>query len=173
MEKQKTIIGRTTEISLVADGNLPIPAKIDTGADGSSIWASEFSMDETGHLSYCLFAKDSQYYTGKRHTAKTYQVSAVRSAHGSLQVRYKIKMSVIIEGRKVKGTFTLADRSQNTFPVLIGCRLLNKKFIVDVSKGKHYDSEAHIGVGPFNQEFKKDPVSFFKKYHHENERGDI
>lgn len=173
MIKQKTIIGRTTDIVLVSEDSLKIPAKVDTGADGSSIWASEFSMSDDGSLSFCLFAKGSPYYTGRRHSTKKYKASAVRSAHGTLQVRYKIELTVVIEKRRVRASFTLADRSLNTYPVLIGCRLLNNKFIVDVSKGRRRIAEKAIGDGPFNAELRKDPVGFFEKYHLENERGDV
>lgn len=173
MKKQMAIIGRTTDIVLVSEGDLIIPAKVDTGADSSSIWASELSMGDDGSLSFCLFAKGSPHYTGRRHTTKKYKASAVRSAHGTLQIRYKIELTVIIEKRKVRASFTLADRSSNTYPVLIGCRLLNKKFIVDVSKGRRDHPERVVGDGPFNAELNEDPIGFFEKYHLENERGDV
>lgn len=173
MHKQKTVIGRTTDISIVAEDIKDVPAKVDTGADGSSIWASEFSMTSDGSLSFCLFAKGSKFYTGKRHATKNYKVSVVRSAHGTLQVRYKVRLSVYIHGRRVRGTFTLADRSHNEYPVLIGCRLLTNRFIVDVSKGKRQRSEEYAIKASFNQELKKDPVGFFEKYHRGNERGDV
>ena len=149
-----------------------VPAKVDTGADRSSIWASELAMSDDGVLSFCLFAKGSEYYTGRRHTTRSYRASAVRSAHGTLQVRYKIELSVIIEKRRIKASFTLADRSLNTYPILIGCRLLTNKFIVDTSLGRPRKGEKEIG-GLFNTELKENPVGFFEKYHLENERGDV
>lgn len=173
MKKQKAIIGRTADVVIVSEDNLTIPAKVDTGADGSSIWASELSMSDDGVLSFCLFAKGSEHYSGRRHVAETFTASAVRSAHGTLQVRYKIDLSVIIEKRKIRASFTLADRSLNTYPALIGCRLLNNKFIVDTSIGRRDQTEKGAGDGRFNAELREDPVSFFEKYHLENERGDV
>lgn len=173
MKKQKAIIGRTADVVILSEDNLTIPAKVDTGADGSSIWASELSMSDDGILSFCLFAKGSEYYSGRRHVAKTFTASAVRSAHGTLQVRYKIELSVIIEKRKIRASFTLADRSLNTYPALIGCRLLNNKFIVDTSIGRREQAEKAAGDGRFNAELREDPVGFFEKYHLENERGDV
>ncbi|HRQ86870.1 MAG TPA: RimK/LysX family protein [Candidatus Saccharibacteria bacterium] len=170
MQQRKVTIGRTTDISLLAENSLVVPAKVDTGADSSSIWASSLAMDAKKGLSFVLFSHDSPLYTGQRHHTKNYKVSAVRSAHGNLQVRYKVQLTVVIEGRRVKGTFTLADRSKNTYPILIGCRLLNNKFIVDVSKGRKQKNKSLL---TFNQELKEDPVAFFNKYHHQNERGDI
>lgn len=176
MEKQKSTIGRATNMVLVSEGDIRVPAKVDTGADSSSIWASELTMNDDGTLSYCLFAKGSEYYTGRRHTVKEYSVSAVRSAHGTVQVRYKVRLSVIIEGRKIRATFTLADRSLNTYPVLIGCRLLTGKFIVDVSKGREASKKKRLRMnekGSLRAELYADPANFFEKYHLGNERGDV
>ena len=173
MKKQKAIIGRTTDITVVSEDNVVIPAKVDTGADSSSIWASELSMGDDGTLSCFVFWEGSHVYNGHPPATKKYTASAVRSAHGTVQVRYKIELAVIIEKRRVRASFTLADRSSNTYPVLIGCRLLNNKFIVDVSEGRRERTERTAGDGPFNAELKQDPVGFFEKYHLENERGDV
>lgn len=169
--EEKTVIGRTAKMSIPSEGITGVMAKIDTGADGSSIWASELNIDENNVLSFCLFAKGSKYYTGKRHTTESFTASAVRSAHGTLQIRYKVQMVVRLGGRRVRGTFTLADRSRNTYPVLIGCRLLNKKFLVDVAKGvRAVDRERKLGI---EEELRRDPRAFFEKYHRNNHRGDI
>ena len=58
----------------------------------------------------------------------------VRSSNGQLQYRYLIKTSVIIFGKKYKTEFTLTDRGKMKYPILIGRKLLNKNFVVDVSK---------------------------------------
>lgn len=168
---KKIVIGRTAAVTFPLEHIHDVPAKVDTGADGSSVWASELNVDRHHVLSYCLFAEGSPYYTGTRHSTDTYTVSTVRSAHGTLQVRYKIQMVVQLAGKRVRGTFTLADRSKNTYPILIGCRLLNKKFLVDVEKGdRPTKNEERTGIG---EEFRKDPHAFFKKYHNNNQRGDI
>ena len=169
--KDKIVIGRTAKIGIPVEDIRDVLAKIDTGADNSSIWASELYVDEDNELSFCLFAKGSEHYTGVRHATRAYTVSAVRSAHGTLQVRYKIQMVVRLGGRRVRGTFTLADRSKNTYPVLIGCKVLNKKFLVDVAKGvRAVRREKKLGI---EEELRRDPRAFFEKYHSNNQRGDI
>ena len=165
------VIGRTTSVDFIAEHIPDVPAKIDTGADSSSIWASDLHIDDNGHLSYKLFAKGSVYYTGKTHATSDYDIVLVKSAHGSQQVRYRTKILVSIDGRKIRGTFTLADRSKNTYPVLIGCKTLYKKFIVDVSRGipvKQKNSSNKLTL-----ELQADPKKFFEKYHRDNQRGDI
>ena len=92
----------------------------------------------------------------------------MRSAHGDLQVRFRIHMTIILGGKKIRGTFTLADRSKNKYPALIGCKILNKKFLVDVSKGAIRENRSD----KITQELKRDPKVFFEKYYHNNPRGD-
>lgn len=170
--KKLITIGRTTTIDLFDEGAKNIPAKVDTGADSSSIWASELEMSQDGVLSYVFFAKGSQYYSGKRHESSQYEVRRVWSSHGVPQVRYRVKMTIVVEGRRIRGTFTLADRSQNNYPVLLGCRLLNGKFLVDVSKGFKMKRQ-EISAKQLTLEAKQDPVVFFKKYYKSNNREEV
>lgn len=163
--RPKTTIGRTSTASFPFDGADNVPVKIDTGADTSSIWASDIRMEDDNALSFALFAPASPHYSGKRHRTKAYNVRYVRSSNGQGQVRYSVKLTIVLAGRKIKGSFTLADRSRNTYPALIGCRLLSGKFIVDVSKGKTKPDERKLRSKALEAELKRDPKVFFEKYH--------
>ena len=168
MSDKKVIIGRTEYIVIPSEGARSIRVKIDTGADRSSIWASNITMSDDGELSFTLFAPESKYYSGTVYRTKNFEASRVRSAHGDLQVRFRIHMTIILGGKKIRGTFTLADRSKNKYPALIGCKILNKKFLVDVSKGAIRENRSD----KITQELKRDPKVFFEKYYHNNPRGD-
>ncbi|RKV97831.1 MAG: hypothetical protein D8G53_04115 [Candidatus Saccharimonas sp.] len=168
MNDEKVIIGRTAHIVIPSEGVRSIRVKIDTGADRSSIWASNIAMSDDGELSFTLFAPESKYYSGTVYRTKNFEASRVRSAHGDLQVRFRIHMTIILGGKKIRGTFTLADRSKNKYPALIGCKILNKKFLVDVSKGAIRENRSD----KITQELKRDPKVFFEKYYHNNPRGD-
>ena len=169
MNDEKVIIGRTAHIVIPSEGVRSIRVKIDTGADRSSIWASNIAMSDDGELSFTLFAPESKYYSGTVYRTKNFEASRVRSAHGGLQVRFRIHLTIILGGKKIRGTFTLADRSKNKYPALIGCKILNKKFLVDVSKGAIRENRSD----KITQELKRDPKVFFEKYYHNNPRGDI
>lgn len=172
--KAKTVIGRTATAAFPAERIHDVPVKIDTGADSSSIWASELEMDDDNVLHFVLFDKSSSYYSGKKHSAKLYSAHLIRSSNGLAQVRYRVSLSIVLAGRKIRGSFTLADRSQNAYPVLVGCKLLNNKFLVDVSvkSSVRPPNEPHP-TGLFDDEMRKDPKAFFEKYHQDNQRGDI
>lgn len=169
MSDKKVIIGRTEHIVIPSEGARSIRVKIDTGADRSSIWASNITMSDDGKLSFTLFAPESKYYSGTVYRTKNFEASRVRSAHGSLQVRFRIHLTIILGGKKIRGTFTLADRSKNKYPALIGCKILNKKFLVDVSKGLIRENRSD----EITQELKRNPKVFFEKYYHNNPRGDV
>ncbi len=168
-----TIIGRTAKAGFPAEGIRGVPVKIDTGADSSSIWASELYIDDENVLHFVLFAKDSVFYSGNRHSTSAYKVRFVRSSNGQAQIRYSVKLAIVIAGRKVRGSFTLANRSDNNFPVLVGCKLLYRRFLVDVSRGKIRPDGQKETTNTLNAEMQKNPKQFFEKYHLLNERGDI
>jgi len=173
MSTELRVIGRTAKADFPANGSKSVPVKIDTGADTSSIWASNLHIDDDGYLHYQLFAVGSPYYTDKTYRTRRFTVRVVRSSHGTTQVRYSVRMSILLAGRRIMGTFSLADRSKNTYPVLIGCKLLNKKFIVDVSKGSSKPDILKAKTNALQDELQKDPRKFFEKYHASNQRGDI
>lgn len=127
------IIGRHTLITLPDFQLVNVPAKIDTGAYSSSIWASNIS-EVDGKLKFTLFNKQSSFYTGKEITTKVYKVLTIRNSFGHTEVRYKVPLRVKIEDRLMKIQFTLSNRAANRFPILIGRRTLQSRFVVDVSK---------------------------------------
>lgn len=171
--KEKTIIGRIAQASFPASSIHDVPVKIDTGADTSSVWASELHIDDDFTLHYALFAKGSPYYTGKLISTKAYKVTLVRSSNGTQQIRYSVKMTIVLGGRRVRASFTLADRSNNTYPVLIGNRLLYRKFLVDVSYGTIRKDKERTKINALNDELALNPKEFFEKYHLHNTRGDV
>ena len=137
-----TMIGRAERIDLPKQGIFAVPAKIDTGADSSSIWSSNIKETPDG-LQFTLFGPGSDFYTGETLLCKAdeYEVTRVASSFGDREFRYKVKLTARIKGRLVRGSFTLADRSNKTYPILLGRRLLSGKFIVDVKAGEPLKKE--------------------------------
>lgn len=128
-------IGRSETVTLPGLSDKSIPARIDTGATISAIWASQISESDKG-LSFVLFDKSSEHYSGQTISFSDYSKRAVSSSMGHTQMRYQVKMLVVLGGRRIKASFTLADRSSQVYPILVGRNILRNKFIVDVAKGK-------------------------------------
>ena len=154
------IIGSTEFVEIA--GIKKIPAKIDTGADSSAIWASSINMQEDGTLVFCLFDEKSPLYTGEKLKTTDYKVKGVRSSHGDKQLRYRVTLPLKLGSKTFETTFTLANRSRNCFPVLIGRRTLEGKFLVNVA-----EASAPRKPGDYsklNRELRENPYKFHQKY---------
>ncbi|HEY1835933.1 MAG TPA: RimK/LysX family protein [Candidatus Saccharimonadales bacterium] len=133
----KKIIGRAERIQFLDFSDQLVPAKVDTGADISSVWVSDI-QEQDGELSFTLFGAGSAYYKGEtiRLPHKKFKLTRVANSFGAKESRYVVKLRIRVGGRIVKTTFTLADRSSKIYPVLLGQRLLKNKFLVDVTQGE-------------------------------------
>lgn len=134
-KKTKKVIGRAEIVTMPELGSAEVPVRIDTGAKTSSIWASHI-REENGVLYFKLFDKPSKLYTGRTHQTTDFEKVIVASSMGDEQERYKVRLLIKLKGKKIRGRFTLADRSAQTYPVLLGRNVLRGKFVVDVSGGK-------------------------------------
>lgn len=156
------IIGSTEYVDVASIKG--IPAKIDTGADSSSIWASHIRVTKDGVLHFRLFDEGSPFYTGKSFKRKDFRVAVVRNASGHEQIRYRTHLILKLKGRRIKVLFNLSNRSNNNFPILIGRRSIVNKFLVDVAR-------YHTVVPPKNPKTKivqrrlmEDPYKFHRRY---------
>lgn len=155
-------IGSTRKINIIGHAQ-GVPAKIDTGADSSSIWASNISIDKAGVLHFTLFDKESEFYTGEVLSRSGFKVALVASSSGHVQIRYRTHLTIRLGGKKIRVLFNLSNRSGNKFPILLGRRTIVGKFLVDVSRGLRI--EKRFSVARLNKELKEDPYAFFHKYH--------
>jgi hypothetical protein len=110
-----------------------VEARIDTGARTSAIWADN-CLKEADGLKVTFFGPGSALYTGQAIKFTEFAKTVVASSNGAAQRRYKVRLLVVIGGRRMRAWFTLADRSQQVYPVLIGRNVLRGKFVVDVKK---------------------------------------
>ena len=55
-------------------------------------------------------------------------------ATGAREERYEVKLKVKLGPKVFHARFTLADRSKKIYPILLGRKLLNHRFLVDSSE---------------------------------------
>jgi glutathione synthase/RimK-type ligase-like ATP-grasp enzyme len=132
---QLTVIGARERVDFPELSLRDVPAKVDTGADGSAIWATNV-IETDATLTFMLFGPGSPFYTGKVISTQQYKKVIIRNSFGHVERRYKVRLQMRLSRRLIRAWFTLADRSNNNFPILIGRRTLNGKFVVDVRKGR-------------------------------------
>lgn len=162
---EKEIIGSNAFISVM--GIKKVPAKIDTGADSSAIWASDFEIDENGVLKFKLFGPKSKFYTGEVIERENYEVVVTRSSHGEEKLFYRTHITIKLGSHKIRTLMTLANREKNNFPVLIGKRTIKNRYTVDVSKSKIKVAKNPRTV-TLSKELKQDPRKFHQKYFKNN-----
>lgn len=133
-EKQVKIIGRVEPVALPEVGIEESYARIDTGAQTSAVWATSVDLKD-GRLGVKFFGEGHPLYTGKIHYFDTFTSTIVASSNGHAEKRYKVKLLVCISGKRIRARFTLADRSRQVYPILIGRNVLRGKFVVDVTLG--------------------------------------
>lgn len=166
--KGQSTIGRVTKVDFPKLGITDVPAKVDSGADSSSVWASNIK-ERAGKLSFTLFAPGSPYYTGEVITTRHYHIRSIKNSFGHAEFRYKVSLQVTLENRTINVSFTLANRSDNRFPVLIGRRTLQGRFLIDVSIDDKAKYEILI-VRSGDSNSTKVSASFFKHLKQENKK---
>ncbi len=115
-----------------------IPAKIDTGARTSSLHALEIErFDRDGHR-WVRFLLDIGEGRSEPVTVEAPRADKriVTSSNGEAQERFIIRTTLELGELRFKAEFSLADRSDMKFPILIGRTALRRRFLVD--SGRSY-----------------------------------
>ena len=131
------VIGRKERISLPEWGLKQVSAKVDTGAYTSSIHCEyiELKIKEGKEvLCFSVLPKTHKKYTGKVVETTEFEQKKVKNSFGQEELRFKVRTKVRMFGHTFKAEFTLTDRSKMKNPILLGRKLLNGRFLVDVQQ---------------------------------------
>lgn len=128
------VIGRAENVAFPEIHEEVIDARIDTGAATSSIFGT--ATEVNGRLEVHFLAGTSATAHRALHYFDEFKQVTVASSNGDRQRRYKVKVLVVLNKRRIRAWFTIADRSTQAYPVLIGRNVLTNKFVVDVSRGQ-------------------------------------
>jgi hypothetical protein len=135
-EKKKEVIGRTVLVDLPKLGFTGIPAKTDTGAYYCSLHCHLINVKtEEGKQVLCFNLLDPSHpeYQERTICFKRFKEKMIKNSFGDTEKRYLIRTGIRINNRRIKAWISLTDRGSMKYPMLLGSRLLRKKFIVDVS----------------------------------------
>jgi hypothetical protein len=132
MASERLIIGRLEHIALPGLGVERVEAKVDTGAYRSALHYQRI------RLRTVLGEKELwvTFQMGRKRKTKVFRKFRkvqVKSSNGSISHRYLISTLVRLNGFAVRTQFTLFDRSDMKYQVLLGRRFLRGRFLVDVS----------------------------------------
>ncbi|MDD9899268.1 MAG: RimK/LysX family protein [Candidatus Melainabacteria bacterium] len=135
--KEKLTIGRSERIDLPELKLYDLNAKIDTGAYGSAIHCHHIEVVKIRGkevLRFDLLDPSHPHYEKKFFRFRNFKIKRVRNSFGQTEKRYTIQAKVKIGQRLLNTEFSLTDRSEMKYPVLIGRKFIQQGFIVDVTK---------------------------------------
>ncbi len=130
----KAIIGRSETITFVGTEAVNVPAKADTGAYRSAVHATDIKVRDDGVLEFMLLG-NHPVCGAMAHmvTTSEYSKVGVANSFGHREERFEVKLKVKLGSKVFFARFTLADRSKKIYPILLGRKLLNHRFLVDSS----------------------------------------
>ena len=133
----KTTIGRVDKADFPELHLVDIDLKIDSGAYTSSIHCSdinEIEVEGANFIKFTLLDPEHDFYNNKEFSTKNYASKMVKSSNGISEKRFLIETEIVIFNEYFPIHLTLSERKDMTFPILLGRKFLNKKFVIDTSK---------------------------------------
>lgn len=142
------ILGRSDRVDLPDLGLENIHAKVDTGAYTSSLHCSQAQVVDD-ELEFVLLDEEHPEFTGTPFRVRNFVQREVRNSFGEAELRYVIKSRIRIHGRLIRAEFSLSNRGNLRFPVLLGRKILRHRFLIDVTKKDlSYLAKVQTGQAP-------------------------
>jgi hypothetical protein len=134
----KKKIGRWELIDLPEWNLFDVPAKTDTGAYSCSIHCDHIRMVKTaGGIESIEFeiprSNDSEAGAIVYRTSN-FRIKKVTNSFGQTEERFIVRTLIRLYGEYIETDFSLSNRKNLRFPVLLGRKLLKRRFLVDVDK---------------------------------------
>lgn len=130
---QPTIVGWIEPVKLSREG-VVLPAKLDTGADTSSLHASEITWLRRQDGDWVAFNVEGRDNRRVRLERKVQRVTRVKKAAGGVQDRPVVLLGVCLGNTYRMTEVNLTDRTGFKLPFLVGRNFLAERFAVDSSR---------------------------------------
>lgn len=127
-------IGWREWVSLPDLGVGEIKAKVDTGADNSSLHAfniERFSEDGVAMVRFEIHPRQRKKKPSVLCVAQVVGERKVKNPGGRTELRPTIKTTLIIAGRELEALVNLTTRDEMTFRMLLGRRTIRNDFVID------------------------------------------
>jgi len=126
------VIGYIETVDLPELELFGLDAKIDTGADSSSIHCDDMIIDGD-MVSFSLCDEVHKAYHGKKITLPIAKRKKVKSSNGKSQERIFIKTLIKLGCKSYEAEISLSNRENMKYPMLVGRRFMSHRYLVDVS----------------------------------------
>lgn len=130
---EPTIVGWIEPVKLGSEG-LVLPAKLDTGADVSSLGVSNLAWIRRADGDWVAFDVPGKSERPVRLERKVQRVARVKKAAGGVQERPTVLLGVCLGHTYRVTEVNLTDRAGFKLPFLVGRNFLAERFAVDSSR---------------------------------------
>ncbi len=134
MAIQNSVIGWREWVQLPDLGVHEIKAKVDTGADNSSLHAfnlERFDRDGIEMVRFELHPRQRKRRPSISCEAEVVGEKKVKNPGGRTEVRPIITTTLVVAGKSIGAKVNLTTRDEMTFRMLLGRRTIRKHFFVD------------------------------------------
>lgn len=132
-EEKKITLGWLQSIRLLPE-TVRLTAKLDTGAKSSAIHAVDviaYSKDGREYVDFSIPVELKSGVTNLRYSLPVIKQSKIKQHDRDLDIRYVVELDFCIAGGIYSAQFSLDDREQFNYPVLLGRDFLKNYFVVD------------------------------------------
>ena len=133
-DDKRLTIGWREWVQLPELGVSEVKAKVDTGADNSSLHAfniERFTQDGLEMVSFEIHPRQRKRRPSVDCVAEVIGERNVKNPGGVSQIRPIIKTKLVVAGKEIEANVNLTTRDEMTFRMLLGRRTVRKKFLVD------------------------------------------
>jgi hypothetical protein len=147
-QKRKTTIGWREWVSMPELGVKEVKAKVDTGADNSSLHAfniERFTEDDRPMVRFEVHPHQRKKRPVVECVAEVVGERMVKNPGGRAEKRPVIRTKLVVAGEEFEALVNLTTRDEMTFRMLLGRRTVRSNFIVDPGR-------SYLGERPSRQE---------------------
>jgi hypothetical protein len=130
-------IGRVDKADFPELSLVDIKVKVDTGAYTSSIHShdiEEYTENDEQYIRFQILDPEHPLYRPEVYKTKRFRKKVIKNSFGVAEFRYIVKTNIVLFGEEYPIELSLSERSEMKYPVLLGRKLLNKRFVVDTSR---------------------------------------
>lgn len=147
-KQTRKTIGWREWVSLPDLGVKELKAKVDTGADNSSLHAFDmrrFEEDGKEMVSFALHPHQRKAKPSISCVAEVVGERMVKNPGGRAERRPVIKTRLVLAGEEFEALVNLTTRDEMTFRMLLGRRTVRRNFLVDPGRSYLWERPSRLG----------------------------
>lgn len=136
-QKRKRTIGRRDKADFPEFDLYDLGVKVDTGAYTSAIHCHHIEatrQDGQALIRFRLLDPSHPQYEAQVYATHDFEERLIKNSFGKSERRYVIQTRIVLFGKAYPISLSLSERGEMKYPVLLGRKLLQGRFVVDVAK---------------------------------------